>query len=76
MPVEKVGTLNHDFTLNIDLASTILGAAGLDSHPGMQGRDMSDLYLEHPKNNTPWREEFFYEWNGLRNQGSWHSPDR
>jgi len=57
MPKEKIGTLNHDFTLNIDLATTILGAAGLEQPPVMQGRDIADLYLT----NEEWRDEFFYE---------------
>ena len=62
MPKEKRNTLDDSFTLNIDLAETILGAAGVDPHPGMQGRDMSDLYLSEPKSSDPWREEFYYEW--------------
>ena len=58
MPKDKIGSINDDFTLNIDLASTILGAAGV-SQPGvMQGRDISDLYL---KSDPKWRDEFFYE---------------
>ena len=60
IPKEKIGTTNDDFTLNIDLASTILGAAGLESHPVMQGRDISDLYLQDPPIQPPWRDEFFY----------------
>jgi len=67
MPSDKVGTTNDAFTLNVDLASTILGAAGLSSHPTMQGRDISDLYL--PKiikgktalEREKWRDEFYYE---------------
>ena len=42
------GTLNDEFALNIDLAPTILGAAGLSSllpSTSMQGRDIADLYL-------------------------------
>ena len=35
MPKEKRGTLDHSFPLNMDLASTILGAAGLESPPYM-----------------------------------------
>jgi len=38
------GTVNDEFTLNIDLAATILGAAGLDPLESMMGRDMSLLY--------------------------------
>jgi arylsulfatase A-like enzyme len=67
MPKEKVGFVDDSFTLNVDLAETILGAAGLKPTKGMQGRDISDLYLPNMKNGKtaldrkPWREEFFYE---------------
>mmetsp|Transcript_18120 Transcript_18120/g.37566 ORF Transcript_18120/g.37566 Transcript_18120/m.37566 type:complete len:585 (+) Transcript_18120:135-1889(+) len=44
MSPEFVGTTNDEFTLNIDLTATILGAAGLDPLPSMMGRDMSVLY--------------------------------
>jgi len=44
MDPEYVGTTNDDFTLNIDLAPTILKAAGLEPLSTMMGRDMSDLY--------------------------------
>uniref|UniRef100_A0A7R9WNP9 Sulfatase N-terminal domain-containing protein n=1 Tax=Craspedostauros australis TaxID=1486917 RepID=A0A7R9WNP9_9STRA len=40
------GTTNDDFTLNVDLAPTLLGAAGLQAVPGMMGRDMSVLYRD------------------------------
>jgi arylsulfatase len=58
IPKDKIGTINDDFTLNIDLASTILGAAGVQQPSVMQGRDISDLYL---KSEPKWRDEFFYE---------------
>jgi arylsulfatase len=61
MPKDKIGTTSDAFTLNIDLAETILGAAGLDAPPEMDGRDIADLYLESPKSTKPWREEFYYE---------------
>ena len=38
------GTINQDFTLNIDLTATILKAAGVEPLPSMMGRDMSELY--------------------------------
>ena len=60
MPSNKHGTLDDSFTLNIDLAETILGAANITSPPLMQGRDIADLYL---RNKTePWRDEFYYEY--------------
>ena len=58
MPKDKIGTLNNDFTLNIDLAPTLLAAAGLKQPSVMQGRDIADLYL---KSDPKWRKEFFYE---------------
>jgi arylsulfatase len=71
MPAEKVGTLEDSLTLNIDLAETILGAAGIKPDDAMQGRDISDLYLPNNEKNEyhstssvksqPWRDEFFYE---------------
>jgi arylsulfatase A-like enzyme len=59
MPTDRIGTLDDSFTLNVDLAPTILGAAGLPKAPTMQGRDISDLYLR--PDSEPWREEFFYQ---------------
>lgn len=65
MVTEKRGKTNDDFTLNVDLAPTILGAVGIEAPERMQGRDLSALYLgeEDPK----WRTEFFYEHATLRN---------
>ena len=54
----KAGT-NDDFVLNVDLAPTILGAAGIAAPARMQGRDCSPLYLAKEK--PAWRTEFFYE---------------
>jgi arylsulfatase A-like enzyme len=67
MPTSKRGLIDDNYTLNIDLAPTILGAAGLPPHESMQGRDISDLYLqqvidgENTLEREPWRQEFFYE---------------
>ena len=69
MPEAKRNTLDDSYTLNIDLAPTILGAAGLSPPPRMQGRDISDLYLSPSTTEAqPWRTEFYYEWklnNGM-----------
>jgi arylsulfatase A-like enzyme len=46
MSPEKKGTINKEFTLNIDLAPTILSAAGIEASDFMQGRDISELYLD------------------------------
>jgi arylsulfatase len=45
MPKKHQGTINTDWTLNVDLAPTLLGAAGLDPANFMQGRDIAELYL-------------------------------
>lgn len=65
MPAERHGTLNDQFTLSVDLAPTILAAAGVTSPDGMQGQDMAPLYTSESK--PKWREEFFYEHPTLRN---------
>lgn len=59
MAASKHGATNDDFTLSVDLAPTILAAAGLDAPKTMQGRDISALYLADEA--PPWRDEFFYE---------------
>lgn len=65
MAKEKAGSLNDDFTLSVDLAPTILAAAGVEAPEGMQGQDISPLYLANEK--PEWRDEFFYEHPTLRN---------
>jgi len=55
----QYGRTNDDFVLNVDLAPTILAAAGIKPPATMQGRDISPLYLAAPK--PAWRDEFFYE---------------
>ncbi|MBL8798453.1 MAG: sulfatase [Planctomycetia bacterium] len=64
----KHGATNDAFTLNVDLAPTILAATGVPAPKTMQGRDIAPLYLaEKP---TTWRTEFFYEHAAIRNDGS------
>jgi len=76
MPSNKKGIPNDSFTLNIDLAETILGAAGIKADDNiMQGRDIADLYLpDRPSTSKePWRTEWYYEFpniNGLIEQSS------
>ncbi len=53
------GQTNDDFTLNVDLAPTILAAAGIPAPPSMQGENLAPLYLAKAK--PAWRTEFFYE---------------
>ena len=58
------GTEHDAMTLNLDLAPTILGFAGLPKPAPMMGRDMAPLYLpaDAAAPAAPaWREEFFYE---------------
>merc|ERR1711971_483912 len=53
---------NDAMTLNIDLAPTILGFAGLPAPEKMMGRDMSPLYLSPASPAaSDWRTDFFYE---------------
>jgi arylsulfatase A-like enzyme len=59
MIAAKRGTTNDDFTLNVDLAPTILAATGIKLPGTMQGRDIAPLYLAAEK--PEWRNEFFYE---------------
>ena len=64
MPHHKRGTRDESLTLNVDLAETILGAANITPLPLMQGRDISDLYLQSTEHleQSPWRSEFYYEY--------------
>ena len=66
MAAEKRGTTNDDFTLNVDLAPTILAATGTAAPKRMQGRDLAPLYLAAEK--PAWRTEFFYEHAIIRNK--------
>jgi arylsulfatase len=61
-----IGTTNDEFALNVDLAPTILGAAGIPEPKRMQGTDISPLYTSA----TPprWRSEFFYEHAIIQNK--------
>ena len=63
------GTVNDEFTLNIDLAPTILSAANVPVPHVMQGRDMATMYMGSndmvQSSRGTWRKEFLYEffWN-------------
>jgi arylsulfatase len=61
----KRGRTNDDFALNVDLAPTILAAAGIKAPPRMQGHDLAPLYLAAQK--PAWRNEFYYEHATIRN---------
>ena len=67
MPDHVRGTVNNEFTLNIDLAPTLLSAAGIPVPDYMQGRNIADLYLHETPQGVEqaaqtWRKDFFYEW--------------
>ncbi len=64
MPAGKRGATNDDFTLNVDLAPTILAAAGVKAPAKMQGVDIAPLYLAAQR--PAWRTEFFYEHATIR----------
>jgi arylsulfatase len=51
--------VNDEFVLNIDIAPTIIAAAGQSVPEGMQGEDFSKLYLS--KKQVKWRTDFYYE---------------
>ncbi|MCC5908596.1 MAG: sulfatase [Balneolaceae bacterium] len=53
------GEVRDEMALNIDLAPTIISAAGFDIPDVIQGKDLAQLYLS--ENPPDWRDEFFYE---------------
>ena len=53
------GVTRDEFALNLDVAPTLVAAAGLPVPAVMQGQDLSPLYLEARP--PAWRDEFFYE---------------
>lgn len=65
MQSRKRGSVNDDVVLNVDLAPTLLAFAGVAAPAGMQGRDLSPLYLAARK--PRWRDEYFYEHATIRN---------
>lgn len=64
MPAAKRGKTDAAMTLNVDLAPTILAAAGVAAPEKMQGRDLAPLYLAAKA--PAWRTEFFYEHATIR----------
>ena len=62
VPSRTRGAARDQLALNIDVAPTILAAAGLPVPDVMQGRDLSPLYrADKAPASTTWRDEFFYE---------------
>lgn len=59
LPVERRGRVRDELALNIDIAPTLVAAAGVAVPAVMQGRDVAPLYLQPSP--PAWRDEFFYE---------------
>jgi arylsulfatase A-like enzyme len=59
LPARRRGATLDQFALNIDVAPTIVSAAGAPVPAVMQGQDLSPLYLQAKP--PAWRDEFFYE---------------
>ena len=66
LPHLMKNTIRDEFTLNVDLAPTLLSAANIPVPDTMQGRDIAEMYLgseeeiDHARNS--WRKSFYYEW--------------
>jgi arylsulfatase A-like enzyme len=59
LPAARRGSTSDAMVLNVDLAPTLLAAAGLPIPAGMQGRDLAPLLGQD--RTAGWRSEFFYE---------------
>ncbi|HYG75531.1 MAG TPA: sulfatase [Planctomycetota bacterium] len=66
LPAEKRGLTNSELVLNVDIAPTLLAAAGMNVPARMQGRNVAPLYLE--PSTQKWRTEFFYEHAIIKNK--------
>lgn len=64
LPKAKRDATNDAFILNVDLAPTILGFAGVAAPERMQGKDIAPMYLASKR--PAWRQEFFYEHATIR----------
>jgi arylsulfatase A-like enzyme len=66
VPAARQGAKSPKMALNVDIAPTILDAAGLPAPAGMQGRSLKPLVFGTP---TTWRGDWFFEhhlvWNGI-----------
>lgn len=71
MPKSKIGKRNEDFTLNIDLAPTLLSAAQIPVPQGMQGKDMSTLYMDNNNGESTKSKDN----NNLRRVGDDHTNE-
>lgn len=59
LSADRRGNTVDAITLNVDLAPTLLAAAGVPPPARMQGRDLAPLYGSAAP--ADWRQEFFYE---------------
>lgn len=59
LPAERHGATDARMALNVDLAPTLLAAAGVAVPERMQGRDLAPLLRGQRMDD--WREDFFYE---------------
>ena len=59
VPVGKRGTVREELVLNLDVAPTLVAAAGAKVPEGMQGRDFGPLLQREAA--SGWRTEFYYE---------------
>jgi arylsulfatase A-like enzyme len=59
LPTGRRGLVRDELVLNLDIAPTVVAAAGRPVPPVMQGLDLGPLYLSTAP--PPWRDEFFYE---------------
>lgn len=53
------GTVSNELALNLDIAPTLVSAAGGTPPPSMHGASLLDLFAASPK---PWRKDFVYEY--------------
>ncbi|NDP23118.1 MAG: sulfatase [Paludibacter sp.] len=66
LPAKLRGKFVYDLALNVDIAPTILSAAGVAVSDSMQGADLSKLYLG--KKTKKWRRDYFYEHPFIRDE--------
>jgi arylsulfatase len=59
LPAARRGMTREEYALNIDVAPTIVAAAGQPVPAVMQGEDVAPMYLQASP--PQWREAFFYE---------------
>lgn len=59
LSAERRGIVRDEYVLNIDVAPTIVAAAGQRVPAVMQGEDVASLYLQ--ASSPRWRDAFFYE---------------